>query len=108
MKVGTKVSGSSVVIFYRCKTTGAARLGITVSKKYGKAHDRNYFKRLVREAFRLCRPNLPDAVELNVQPAEKKEETVHKKAPLSLSSIISDFLHFSQKVKMIGRAHERS
>ncbi len=97
MKTGTRVSGSSIVIFYRRKEVGLARLGITVSKKHGKAHDRNYFKRLVREAFRLCRPQLPTDIEINVQPAGKREDP---RRPLSLPGMIDDFLYFSHKVRI--------
>jgi len=32
--------------------TNRPKLGITVTKKFGRAHERNRFKRMVREAFR--------------------------------------------------------
>lgn len=44
------------------------RLGITVSKKYGESHERNRFKRIVREAFRLVRGQLIQGYDLNVRP----------------------------------------
>lgn len=100
MKAGTKVCGSSIVIFYRRKAVGLPRLGITVSKKHGKAHDRNYFKRVVREAFRLCRQSLPRDIEINVQPAGKKE------TPHSLPAVMDDFLFFSKKLATPCREKE--
>lgn len=44
------------------------RLGLSVSRKLGKAVVRNRWKRLIREAFRLTRRQLPDGVDLIVIP----------------------------------------
>jgi ribonuclease P protein component len=45
------------------------RLGISVSrKKVRRAHDRNRVKRLLREAFRLSKAELPAGVDLVVVP----------------------------------------
>ena len=45
------------------------RLGISASKRrIRKAHDRNEFKRFVREAFRLNKASLPAGIDLIVVP----------------------------------------
>lgn len=50
------------------------RLGITITKKWGKAHDRNRFKRVTREAFRNIYPILPKGLIINVHPKEGYRE----------------------------------
>lgn len=53
------------------------RFGITASKKYGDAPERNRFKRLVRETFRLEKAHLP-LVECNIFPRERAKTAMQK------------------------------
>ncbi len=45
-----------------------SRLGLSVSRRVGKAVVRNRWKRVIREAFRLSRPQLPSGLDLVVMP----------------------------------------
>ncbi len=57
-----------MVIEYVPSRSEETRLGITVSKRFGKAHERNQFKRRLREAFRTTLHRLPKGYDLNIRP----------------------------------------
>ena len=63
---GKRLVENHIMACYRLNTK--KRLGITISKKWGKAHERNRFKRLIREAYRQLYLELPPHIELNIHP----------------------------------------
>jgi ribonuclease P protein component len=67
---GRRSVSDDVLIVYGIENGRAyPRLGISVSrKKVRAAHARNRFKRLVREAFRLSKSELPAGIDLVVLP----------------------------------------
>ncbi len=53
LKVGSlSFKKASVIIYYKKNSFNQSRIGLSVTKKLGKAHDRNRLKRILREYFR--------------------------------------------------------
>ena len=63
---GRRLYSDLFVIVTRKNHLSRSRLGITVSKKVGKAVTRNRIKRIIREYFRLNRSLLPGRLDLNI------------------------------------------
>jgi ribonuclease P protein component len=60
-------AGDELLVIYACENDLAlTRLGLSVSRKVGKSVVRNRWKRLLREAFRLSREQLPRGLDLVV------------------------------------------
>lgn len=74
------------MVVYGCENAFPyPRLGLSVSRKVGKAVVRNRWKRLIREAFRLSRSQLPAGVDLIVIPRrEAKPELAALKRSLAV------------------------
>ena len=70
----TRYNGEWIAIEVRPNKSSSARLGITVTRRYGSSVARNRFKRIVREAFRLCRSQLKQGIDLNVKPRRLANE----------------------------------
>ncbi len=72
-----------------------ARLGLAVSRRYGSAVQRNHFKRLVREAFRAHRNELPN-VDLLVMP-------LRDVPPPEFADVTSDFAELAARLQRDDR-----
>lgn len=91
-KHSIRLFGEQICVHARQGLSPSAKLGITVSKKFGKAHERNRFKRVVREAFREIYASLPRDLELNVAP-RKSNAILSKQAILvELQNLLSKLM----------------
>lgn len=62
-------SDASIIVYGAENGLDHSRLGISASKKrVRKAHDRNRVKRILREAFRLTKAELPPGIDLVIVP----------------------------------------
>ena len=70
-------AADSWLIVYACENgLPHLRLGLSVSRKVGKAHVRNRLRRLYREAFRLTRHEMPTGLDLVLIPRRPDEPTL--------------------------------
>lgn len=85
---GRKYVGDKVVVFYLLSQSSYSRLGITITKKWGRAHERNRFKRVVREAYRHEYFNFPLNIEMSIHPRKSYQKLRPEEIKLDLRALI--------------------
>jgi ribonuclease P protein component len=70
------VSDGVLLVYARENSMPYLRIGLSVSRKYGRAVQRNRLRRLFREAFRLTRTELPTGLDLILIPRSGQEPTL--------------------------------
>ena len=96
-KVGRRLQNNHFIAIYAPGRLDRCRLGITVTRKVGRAVKRNRIKRLIREYFRLHRHLISGKWDINVI---AKKEVVNLSGDEIFSSLQNIFERISQRVEL--------
>jgi ribonuclease P protein component len=93
-KNGRRIQNEYFIAVFCPGRHGCSRLGITVTKKVGKAVKRNRIKRIVREFFRLNRQFLSGVWDINIIAKNQTADITSEKAYRSLQNIFNRILRY--------------
>lgn len=96
-KFGERIQNRQFKAVYTKKYEGNPRIGITVTKRVGKATTRNRIKRLVREYFRNNRQKLPPKVDINILAKKEAVMMDNQKIFKSLNNIFDKIAENASK-----------
>jgi len=88
-KIGRRIQNEYFIAVFCPGRHGRSRLGVTVTKKVGRAIKRNRIKRLVREFFRLNRQFLSGEWDINIIAKNQIADITSEKACRSLQNIFA-------------------
>ena len=100
-KFGRKLQNEYFIAYYAPGRFDRSRLGVTVTRKYGRAVKRNRMKRLIREYFRLNRHLILGEWDINIIAKQDAADLSSEKIFGSLQNIFKEFLVVSDNKKLI-------
>lgn len=83
--------------------SGRSRLGLSVSRKFGKAHERNRMKRQLRAAFRRLRAGFPKSLDVVMVPRRAARGTPFGRIATDMDSLVHRALEDRQRRKRAAR-----
>ena len=98
-KGARRLYGKYLLLEVVSSSKNASRLGITVTKKYGTSPQRNRFKRLCRELFRLSKEMIPCHLDIHLRPKMGEEKVMHT---ISMGELQNDFCMLIAKISIVS------
>jgi ribonuclease P protein component len=104
-KYGNRIDSDYFVILYTRNGLGKLRLGVTVSKRVGRAVVRNRLKRLVREHFRQHKGLFSDSYDVNVIAKGGTSDLPSRRIREALDAIVRDILRDCKHEAVLAGTH---
>ena len=104
-KYGNRIDSDYFVILYTRNGLGKLRLGVTVSKRVGRAVIRNRLKRLVREHFRQHKGLFSDSYDVNVIAKGGASDLPSRRIREALDAIVRDILRDCKHEAVLAGTH---